>query len=355
MPTMEFWLGRSRARMFTDDQVSPAPSGPRTATVLGAGAWGTAIAIALSDAGVPTRLYARRAGHVRAMQKARENVERLPGRPFPPQLSVTNSLEDAVSDADTLFLVVTSDNVVEVTEQMSALARPGTAFVVCAKGLAPGGGLLTDAVGRIWTDGPVLFLSGPSFAHEVAQGMRTIVALAGPIEAARRIAGAYSNDRFVMAPSADLSGVQVAGVFKNVAAILCGASDGLGAGANTRAALMSEAIREASDLVVALGGDQATLLGPAGFGDFALSCTDAQSRNYSLGHDIATGHEGDGATHEGAANVTALLDLAAEAGVSAPLVAAVARLLSGASDAAEAVEAAFVHRLAKAKTAVPVA
>ncbi len=355
MPAMEFWLGHSPASRLTDKSSSPTHGLPRGAAVLGAGAWGTAIAIALASAKIPTRLFARRARHVQAMQKHRANVERLPGCPFPRGLSVTNSLEDAVAEAEALFLVVTSDNVVQVTEQVAALARPGTAFIVCAKGLARDGSFLTDAVREIWTDGPVLFLSGPSFAHEVAQGKRTIVALAGPIEAARQIASAYSSDRFVMTPTSDLIGVQVAGVFKNVAAILCGASDGLKAGSNTRAALMSEAIREAASIVVALGGNQSTLLGPAGFGDFALSCTDAQSRNYCLGRDLATGHDDDGTTHEGAANVAALLDLANGANVDAPLVEAVARLVAREIDAEEAIDAAFAQRLAKSQKAYQIA
>lgn len=355
MPEMEFWLGHARASLLTDGRLSLSRRAPLGAAVLGAGAWGTAIAIALANAKIPTRLYGRRAKQVQAMQKDRQNRERLPGCPFPAYLEVTNSLEDAVADADTLFLVVTSDNVVEITEQVAALARPGTAFIICAKGLARDGAFLTDAVSEIWTDGPVLFLSGPSFAHEVAKGMSTIVALAGPLDVARQISAAYSNDRFVLSPTADVRGVQVAGVFKNVAAILCGASDGLEAGANTRAALMSEAIREASNLVVALGGNQATLLGPAGFGDFALSCTDAQSRNYCLGRDLASGREGDSTTHEGAANVAILLDLAAQAGVEAPLVEAVLRLVTGEIDAAEAVDAAFAQRLAQSQRAHQVA
>jgi glycerol-3-phosphate dehydrogenase (NAD(P)+) len=283
---------------------------------------------------------------------ARQNEERLPGRTFPDQLTITDDLGAAVGGAGAVFLAATSDQIVDVAREAAVHAGAEAAFVICAKGLTREGGFLTDAVARVRPAGPVLFLSGPSFAHEVAEGRRTIVTLAGPVDDAWRVASAFSSETLVIAPSTDVCGVQVAGVFKNVAAILCGAADGLGAGANTRAALMSEAIREAAAVVQAVGGDSGTLLGPAGFGDFALTCTDPQSRNYSLGRDIAGGLQGDGATHEGAVNSSPLLDLAERAGIEVPLAEVVADLVAGRIGAEEAIESAFARRLAKSRRAV---
>lgn len=342
-------LGDGSARSMGGNSLSSDTACAQQVAVLGAGAWGTAIGIVLASEDTPVRLYARRADHAAAMQHAGENTERLPGRRFPAGLEVTASLEQAVSKAGVVFLTGPSGATVALAREAARHARPGAAAVICAKGLAAGGELLTDALARVWTRGPVLVLSGPSFADEVAAGNHTIVSLSGPLDAAEDIAATCSRDSFVLAPCRDYRGAQLAGVFKNVAAILCGASDGLAAGSNTRAALLSEAIREASNIIIASGGNQATLLGPAGCGDFALTCTDGQSRNYRLGHDLATGKgESGGVTHEGAANAEALLRLAEKVDVEAPLVQAVVDLLHGRVTPRHAVEAAFVQRFAKA-------
>ena len=331
-----------------------AKVGAGDVAVLGAGAWGTALAIALArksetKATGEVRLWARREAHVAAMRAAGVNEERLPGCAFPASLSATEDMSAALSGASVVLLAATSSGTEDVAVAAAEHAEPGAALILCAKGLAKDGGLLADAVARVWRGGPVLVLSGPSFADEVAQDLPTIVTLAG--ENAALYAARLSSARFVVCPSADLAGVQIAGVFKNVAATLCGAADGIGAGANARAALMSEAMREASGLIAALGGDIATLLGPAGFGDFALTCTDAKSRNYSFGRDLATGaHKSKlGKTHEGMANVATLLRLADEAGVDAPLAAAVADLVAGRVDAEGAIAAAFDWRRSRVR------
>lgn len=316
--------------------------------VLGAGAWGTAIAIALAEAGRSVALYARRPEHAEQMRADRENVERLAGHAFPKSLSVTSRLADAVAASRAVFLVAPSRAIEQLARDAAAVAAPGTPFILCAKGLAASGDFLTDRISSIWRDGPVLVLSGPSFAHEVAARKHTILSLSGPIETARSLCSELSSEEFVIAPCSDQRGVQLAGVFKNVAAILCGASDGLKSGSNARAALMSEAIREASELVAGVGGDQATLLGPAGFGDFALTCTDEQSRNYRLGRALAKGGK-EVSTQEGAANAAALLRRAQDMDVDVPLVAAVVDLISGRIDAKGAVRAAFAQRLAKSR------
>ncbi len=316
--------------------------------ILGAGAWGTAIAIALARGGHRVMLYARRPSHAATMVAMRENAERLPGHGFPAPLSIAASIGEAVAGASCVFLAGPSGATQQLARDAAPHAEAAAPFILCAKGLARDGGLLTDTVQAARPGAPVLVLSGPSFADEVAAGKHTIVSLSGPLATARSLCARFSTGQFVIAPCDDRCGVQVAGVFKNVAAILCGACDGLAGGSNARAALMSEAIREASHMVAALGGKQGTLLGPAGFGDFALTCTDPQSRNYRLGHALATG-AAETATQEGAANAAALLASADELGVEVPLVAAVVDLIEGRIDARAAIGAAFAQRLAKSR------
>ena len=317
----------------------------KTAAVLSAGAWGTALALALSRAGLDVRLWTWRSAHADAMQQDGQNAEHLTGHAFPCTLTPTASMEDAVSGADIVLLASPSDATSAVAEAAARHAIAGTPIILCAKGLGERGALLSDSVRSVW-DGPIVVLSGPSFADEVAAQLPTIVTLAGPMPLVAQLAERLSTDNFVLCPSTDVTGVQIAAVFKNVAATLCGVSDGLGFGANARAALMSEAMREAASVVRALGGSADSLLGPAGFGDFALTCTDAKSRNYSFGRHIGQGGDSAaaGATREGAANVAKLLRLARRVGVEAPIATAVNDLLVGRKKPREAVESAFAWR-----------
>ncbi|AKM11426.1 hypothetical protein AB433_01245 [Croceicoccus naphthovorans] len=317
--------------------------------VLGAGAWGTAIAIALARGGHAVRLHARRADHVEKMRRDRVNADRLPGHPFPQSLAVSDTMLATVAGAEVVFLAGPSKAVEEQARAAHPHVSADVPFVVCAKGLAEDGDFLCERISRIRGGAPVLMLSGPSFAEEVAEGLQTIVTVAGPTDAAEAVCSRLSSETFVLSPCNDIRGVQVAGVFKNVAAILCGASDGLDAGANSRAALMSEAIREAAAFASAVDGDPATLLGPAGFGDFALTCTDPQSRNYSMGYRLAAGEEEGDETHEGAANVEALAARAGELGVDVPLVEAAADLVAGRASPRAAVGAAFRQRFDRSR------
>lgn len=324
----------------------------KTAAILGAGAWGTALALALSRAGINVRLWTWRSAHADAMAAQNQNAEHLSGHAFGDRIQPTASMKVALDGADVVLLAAPSDAATSLAEAAARTARAGTPIIICAKGLGDRGALLSDCVGLVW-QGPVLVLSGPSFADEVARQLPTILTLAGPAPFAAKLAENFSNGDFVLCPSGDVAGVQIAAVFKNVAAILCGVSDGLEFGSNARAALMSEAMREAASVVRAVGGSVDTLLGPAGFGDFALTCTDAKSRNYSFGHRLGTGIAciTPGVTLEGAANVASLVRLARRLGVDAPLAGAVSALLVGRSQPREAVEAAFAWRLSRATEA----
>ncbi|MGE0740369.1 MAG: NAD(P)H-dependent glycerol-3-phosphate dehydrogenase [Hyphomonadaceae bacterium] len=328
------------------------PHSFKTAAILGAGAWGTALALALSRAGVDVRLWTWRSAHADAMSAQDQNAEHLTGYRFGERIRPTASLEEALDSVDVVLLAAPSDAITSLADAAARITRAGTPVIICAKGLGDRGALLSDCVGLVW-QGPVLVLSGPSFADEVARQLPTILTIAGPTPLAAKLAERFSNGDFVLCPSSDVAGVQIAAVFKNVAAILCGVSDGVEFGANARAALMSEAMREAAGLVRAIGGDVDTLLGPAGFGDFALTCTDAKSRNYSFGCHLGKGIERvtPGLTVEGAANVASLVRLARRLGVDAPLAAAVSALLVGRSRPREAVEAAFAWRRSRAMEA----
>lgn len=316
-----------------------------TVAVLGAGAWGTALAVTLARAGLSVRLWTWRSAHADEMRAQRQNSEHLTGLRFPDEVTPTASMKEALAGADIVLLAAPSDAIIALAEAASKEVASRTPAILCAKGLGDRGALLSECVGLVW-QGPVLVLSGPSFADEVARGLPTIVSLAGPAPLAARLAERFSNGNFVLCPTDDVIGVQVAAVFKNVAATLCGVSDGLDFGANARAALMSEAMREAASVVRALGGSEGTLLGPAGFGDFALTCTDAKSRNYSFGRHLGQGGQVDATrqTREGAANVAKLVRLTRRLGVDAPLATAVRDLLVGRAAAREAVQAAFSWR-----------
>ncbi|MBX3431599.1 MAG: NAD(P)H-dependent glycerol-3-phosphate dehydrogenase [Hyphomonadaceae bacterium] len=317
----------------------------KTVAVLGAGAWGTALALAFERVGAEVRLWTWRSAHADAMAAEGQNGEHLSGVAFPERVRATASMEEALDGAGLILLATPSDAAITVAEAAARVGKTGAPIVICSKGLGDRGALLSECIGLVW-QGPVLVLSGPSFADEVADQLPTILTLAGPAPLAARLADYYSNGDFVLCPSNDVAGVQVAAVFKNVAAILCGVCDGVGLGANARAALMSEAMREAAGVVRAMGGSVDTLLGPAGFGDFALTCTDVKSRNYSFGRRLGQGLAtvAPGQTIEGAANVASLVRLTRRLGVDAPLAAAVSGLLVGRCRPREAVEAAFAWR-----------
>lgn len=323
-----------------------------TVAVLGAGAWGTALALALQRSGATVRLWTWRSDHADAMRAQRQNADHLPGHRFPIGITPTSSMEEALNGADIVLLAAPSDATISVAEAAARSTRAGTPVVICAKGLGDRGALLSECVQLIW-QGPVLVLSGPSFADEVAQSLPTIVSLAGPMPLVARLAERFSDGSFVLCPTEDVIGVQIAAVFKNVAATLCGVCDGVGFGANARAALMSEAMREAADVIRKLGGEVETLLGPSGLGDFALTCTDPKSRNYSFGRRLGQGAMAGAVqeTREGAANVASLVRLARRLGVEAPLAAAVSDLLVGRRTPREAVEMAFAWRRDRASEA----
>ncbi|MEX2224435.1 MAG: NAD(P)H-dependent glycerol-3-phosphate dehydrogenase [Candidatus Rokuibacteriota bacterium] len=311
--------------------------------VLGAGSWGTALAMHLGRGGVPVRLWARDAGLAASMGAGRENPRYLPGVALPDGVRVTANAAEALADTGTVLVAVPSHFVDSVLASVGDRVPGGAVLVSATKGLEPRQGLrMSEVLARRLPGRPVAVLSGPSFAREVAQGRPTALVIASADEEVaadlqRRLAGPalrlYTNR--------DVVGVELGGALKNVMAIATGLVDGLGLGENARAALITRGLAEIVRLGTAAGAQPATFAGLAGLGDLVLTCTGAQSRNRALGGEIARGRQlGDveAATPmvaEGVRTVSSVLRMARERGVTMPICEEVAAVLFEGKPAAE--------------------
>jgi glycerol-3-phosphate dehydrogenase (NAD(P)+) len=260
--------------------------------VLGAGSWGTALAAHLARNGHVVRLWGRDESQLRQMAETGENARYLPGQRLPQALRFSASLNEAVGDADAILLATPSHTFREQLQRLAAPLRAGVPLVWACKGLEVGSGkLLHELVGEEVGDvSRCAIISGPTFARELVQGLPTaLTAAASTLAFADEVAGWFHGEQFRAYSSDDLIGVQVGGALKNVLAIAAGASDGLGFGANARAALITRGLAELMRLGVALGGRAETFMGLAGMGDLVLTCTDNQSRNRRMGLALARG------------------------------------------------------------------
>lgn len=260
--------------------------------VLGAGSYGTALAIQLARRGTPTRLWGRNAADLDAMQAARANARYLPGCHFPVALTATADLEATVAQAAHLLLVVPSHALRQTLERIAPLLRPEQGLACACKGLEPGSGKLVHevVVDVLGAAHPLAVVSGPTFAKEMGLGLPTAVTVASTNPAfADLVAQALHGDGFRAYTSDDVVGVEIGGSAKNVMAIAVGIADGMGLGANTRAALITRGLAEIMRLGEALGACPETLMGLAGMGDLVLTCTDNQSRNRRMGLLLAQG------------------------------------------------------------------
>ncbi len=260
-------------------------------TVIGAGAWGTALAALLAGNGRPTRLWARNPDHLRRMADSSVNDDYLPGIPLPPALQFESDLQCAVSAARDLLLVVPSHAFRQSLEALRPHIGDSTRLIWASKGFEPGTGRLLHQIAEdvIGATRPKAVITGPTFALEVARGLPTAVTVASADQAfAAEIAARLHNESFRAYTSADVVGAEIGGAVKNILAIAAGIADGLGFGANARAALITRGLTEIMRLGEALGGHKETLMGLAGLGDLVLTCTDDQSRNRRFG--LALGH-----------------------------------------------------------------
>ncbi|AXK38342.1 NAD(P)H-dependent glycerol-3-phosphate dehydrogenase [Crenobacter cavernae] len=303
--------------------------------VLGAGAWGTALAIAYA-ADHEVTLWARSAQQVADMARDCENARYLPGVLLPASLSMTADLSLAVADAELLLVVTPIAGLRPTLKALAALGQPLPPLLWACKGFEAGSSLLPhQVVAEELPDLPACgALSGPSFAQEVAQGLPSAVTLASEdADFARRTALALNSTRLRLYANDDLVGVEVGGAVKNVMAIATGVADGLGFGMNARAALITRGLAEISRLAVALGGSSQTMMGLAGTGDLILTCTGALSRNRQVGLKLAEGKslpvilEELGHVAEGVPTAREVLTMAERLEVDMPITAAVCDLL----------------------------
>jgi glycerol-3-phosphate dehydrogenase (NAD(P)+) len=258
--------------------------------VLGAGSWGTALAIQFARAGHPAVLWGREPAHVERLARARRNERYLPDAPFPPGLEVTSDLRAAVERAEDTLVVVPSQGFRKLLEALRPL--PVARLAWATKGFELATGLLPyQVVAELFpAELPTAVLSGPTFAREVGAGLPSAMTIASTnLGYAQQLAESISTDTFRAYTSADVIGVEVGGATKNVYAIGAGISDGLGFGANTRIALIARGLAEMTRLGLALGGQRQTFMGLAGMGDLVLTCTDDQSRNRRFGLALARG------------------------------------------------------------------
>jgi glycerol-3-phosphate dehydrogenase (NAD(P)+) len=324
------------------------PSHCSCISVLGAGSWGTALTILLARNGHKVKLWDRDSQHIHALNNDRVNQRYLPGIPLPENVQAVSDLEDALTDTSFTLSVVPSSGFREVLKKTSSIVNPSLNFIWASKGLEPGTGKFLHEVvtEELADDANIAVLSGPSFATEVAKGLPTAVTVASEnIEYANTVAKLFHCPSFRAYTSDDLIGVELGGSIKNVLAIAAGISDGLGYGANARAALITRGLAEIMRLGTRLGGKRETFMGLAGVGDLVLTCTDDQSRNRRLGLALGRGVALDkavkdiGQAVEGLHTARELDTMAERLGVDMPITHQVKRVLFDNEPAASAVDA----------------
>ena len=265
---------------------------PSKLSILGAGSWGTALAIQAARNGCDTMLWGHNPQQTQLLQQNRENTRYLPGSTFPANLTVTGNLQEALEFSPLLLISVPSHAFSQTLENIKPFLTANPKIAWATKGFASdSGSLLSEAVEIVLgRDVLTAVLSGPSFAREVANGLPTAITIASHSnQFASEVAAIFHNQCFRAYTSSDIIGVQVGGACKNVLAIAAGIADGLGFGANTRSALINRGLTEIMRLGIKLGGKADTFMGLAGLGDLILTCTDNQSRNRRFGLALGQG------------------------------------------------------------------
>jgi glycerol-3-phosphate dehydrogenase (NAD(P)+) len=262
-------------------------------TVLGAGSYGTALAICLARNGHQTLLWGRDESHVQAMKQARQNTKYLAGCKFPENLTLESDLNTAVQASDNLLVVVPSHAFSDMLEQIKPMLNSNARVAWATKGLDPDSGDLLQTVARkkLGEDISLAVLSGPTFAKEMAAGLPTAISLSSKddVFVAELSDLLHCEKRFRVYSNKDFIGVQLGGAVKNVIAIAAGMADGIGFGANARTALITRGLAEMTRLGLALEAKPETFMGMAGLGDLVLTCTDNQSRNRRFGLALGQG------------------------------------------------------------------
>jgi glycerol-3-phosphate dehydrogenase (NAD(P)+) len=311
--------------------------------VIGAGAWGTALAMVVGRAGGTAVIWAYEKEVADDINTRHENPRFLPGVVIDPAIRATTDLA-AAADADALLVVTPAQHLRSTLLRLRGLLRPAEPLVLCAKGIEADSGLLMSEVAVSLAPGhPIAVLSGPSFAAEVARELPTAVTLAAPSELGAGLAQALASRRFRPYRSEDVIGAELGGAVKNVLAIAAGIVEGAGLGDNARAALVTRGLAEMLRLGLAKGAQLETMVGLSGLGDLVLTCTSGQSRNHRLGVALGRGLGlaealGPGpAVVEGVATAAAVVGLARRLEVEMPIAAAVDAVLARRLSVADAV------------------
>lgn len=306
--------------------------------VVGAGSWGTALAIVLGKKGYSVALWAREAEAAASLNRDRENLKYLKGCPIPESVVATNDLKEAIAGSGAVVLAVPSHAVREVTKRCKPFIEDNMYIVNTAKGfeletLKYLTTAIEEELGQGYSDN-IVVLSGPSHAEEAGRGMPTVVvSTARKRKAAEYVQDIFMSDFFRVYTTPDLVGVQLAGALKNVIALATGISDGLGFGDNTKAALMTRGIAEITRLGVKMGADVKTFAGLAGIGDLIVTCTSMHSRNRRAGIQIGEGKKLEevlqnmGMVVEGVRTTKAAMVLAKKYEVEMPITTSVYKVL----------------------------
>lgn len=308
----------------------------KTAGVIGAGAWGTALAQVAARAGLDVLLQAREPEVVESIRARRVNEAFLPGIVLDERVSVTPDLAD-LGACDLILAVPPAQHMRSTLTGFAAHHRPGVPVILCSKGIERGSlKLMTEVLAETLPAAPAAVLSGPSFAGEVARGLPSAVTLACADEAlGEALMETLSAPAFRPYLANDLIGAEVGGAIKNVLAIACGMAEGRGLGRSAHAALITRGFAEMTRMGVALGGKAETVAGLCGLGDLVLTCSSPQSRNMSLGLALGQGQTveqalaGKRSVAEGYESAPAVRELAEKMGVDMPISQAVAALLAG--------------------------
>ncbi|MBS1816047.1 MAG: NAD(P)-dependent glycerol-3-phosphate dehydrogenase [Acidobacteria bacterium] len=304
--------------------------------LIGAGAWGTALALTFARSqkhGVA--LWVHREEHASAMLSARENTRYLPGVPLPPEISITASLQDAITQTDIVFLVTPSEHLPATVQKLAPFLTANQTIISATKGLQAETHLRMSQVIQHHTTAPIAVLSGPTFAQELAAGMPTACVIASEDAAlTRHLQQTLSSSELRIYRSTDVTGVELGGALKNIIAIAAGMVVGLELGSNALAALITRGMAEITRLAVACGAEPQTLSGLAGMGDLILTCTGPLSRNRSVGLELGKGRKlpeilsaMNGKVAEGVRCTAAALALAADNNIEMPITAQIDAIL----------------------------
>lgn len=308
-------------------------------TVMGAGAFGTALAISLARNGGPVRLWAHDPAHVSDMKQHGENTRRLPGLALPPNVEPVATIENLPADGAVL-LAAPMQKLSHLLEDHHA-ALTGRRLVACCKGIdlethqGP-----VQIISTAMIDAVPAILTGPSFAADIARGLPTALTLACADDSAgQELQQSLTTPNLRIYRITDTIGAELGGALKNVMAIACGVVIGARLGDSARAALMTRGYAEMQRMAIALGAKPETLAGLSGFGDLTLTCTSEQSRNFRFGLSLGRGEEFDSSiTVEGAATAHAAHDRAKALGIDVPITATVTALIDGKLDVSRAME-----------------